>query len=62
MTAGTSQTFRELRCEIALTAAAGTDPARVDRLLTSAEKSCVIADTLRRGVPVRTSSSVAGVT
>lgn len=50
--------FQQLRCDVQLTPAAGTDPARIERLLAAAEVSCVIGDTLRNGVPVRTDTTV----
>jgi len=40
----------------------GTDSRTVEMLLTAAERSCVILDTLRHGVPVTTRVDVAPVT
>lgn len=50
--------FQEMRCDIRITPVAGTDPDTIERLLASAERSCVVGDTLRNGVPVRTTASI----
>lgn len=44
--------FQQLPCRVRLTPAAGTDPDAVARLLETAERACVNADTLRRGASV----------
>jgi uncharacterized OsmC-like protein len=50
--------FRSMRCRARLAAAPGTDDHRLAALVSSAERSCVVLDTLRRGVPVETSFDV----
>jgi uncharacterized OsmC-like protein len=47
--------FQSMRCRVALRAAEGTDPARVDKLLAAAEHSCAVLQSLRAGVAVETS-------
>jgi uncharacterized OsmC-like protein len=47
--------FQALRCRVHLRAAAGTPPEDVRRLLVSAERACVVLQTLRGGVTVDTS-------
>lgn len=44
--------FQRFRVKVLLRAAPGTDPGRLERVLASAEHSCVVLQTLRRGVPV----------
>jgi uncharacterized OsmC-like protein len=51
--------FEALQCEVELTAADGTDPRRLQALLTAAERFCVNLDTLRAGIEVNTSISFA---
>lgn len=44
--------FQRFRVKVFLRAAPGTDPARLERVVAGAEHSCVVLQTLRRGVPV----------
>jgi uncharacterized OsmC-like protein len=44
--------FQRFRVTVFLRAAPGTDPARLERVLAGGEHSCVVLQTLRRGVPV----------
>jgi uncharacterized OsmC-like protein len=46
--------FQSMRCQTNIEVANGTDSRTVEMLLTAAERSCVILDTLRRGVDVTT--------
>ena len=46
--------FQSMCCHTKLEVAHGTDPRTVEMLLTAAERSCVILDTLRHGVDVTT--------
>jgi uncharacterized OsmC-like protein len=46
--------FQSMRCQTRIEVAHGTDPRTVEMLLTAAERSCVILDTLRGGVDVTT--------
>jgi uncharacterized OsmC-like protein len=46
--------FQAMHCNVHLQPAKGTDPKRLERLLTAAEHSCVNLQTLRSGVPVET--------
>jgi uncharacterized OsmC-like protein len=46
--------FQAMRCRTSVEVAHGTDPRIVEMLLTAAERSCVILDTLRGGVDVTT--------
>jgi uncharacterized OsmC-like protein len=50
--------FQRMRCRIRLKPAPGTDPARLERLLTVAERSCVNLDTLRHGVAIETAHEI----
>jgi uncharacterized OsmC-like protein len=50
--------MQRMRCQIRLRPAAGTDRARLERLLAVAERSCVNLDTLRNGVPVEIDSEI----
>lgn len=47
--------FQSLQVEVWLRAAAGTDPQRVKQVIKAAERSCVVLQTLRAGVPVSVS-------
>jgi uncharacterized OsmC-like protein len=53
--------FQSMRCRASLEVADGTDPRTVEMLLTAAERSCVILDTLRSGVDVTTEVDLAPV-
>lgn len=44
--------FQRFRVEVFVRAAPGTDPGRLERVLSTAEHSCVVMQTLRAGVPV----------
>jgi uncharacterized OsmC-like protein len=46
--------FQAMRCDVDLRAADGTDAKLLSRLLTAAEHSCVVLQTLRSGVPIET--------
>ncbi len=46
--------FQSMCCQTRIEVAHGTDPRTVEMLLTAAERSCVILDTLRHGVDVTT--------
>lgn len=46
--------FQSMRCQTNIEVAHGTDPRTVEMLLTAAERSCVILDTLRHGLDVTT--------
>lgn len=51
--------FQRMRCAVRLQPAPGTDPQQVQKLLAAAEYSCVNLQTLRAGVPVETSLTIA---
>lgn len=51
--------FQSMRCRTRLTVAADTPPRTVALLLAAAERSCVVLDTLRRGVDVTASFEAA---
>ncbi len=53
--------FQSMRCRTSLEVAPGTDPRTVEMLLTAAERSCVILDTLKHGVDVTTEVEFARV-
>jgi uncharacterized OsmC-like protein len=44
--------FQRMRCHVRLQPANDADPAKVQMLLAAAEHSCVVLQTLRKGVPV----------
>lgn len=44
--------FQRFHLKVFVRAARGTDPGRLERVLASAERSCVVLQTLRCGVPV----------
>jgi uncharacterized OsmC-like protein len=44
--------FQSMRCVVHFTPAPGSDERQVERLIEIAERCCVVADTLRHGVPV----------
>lgn len=46
--------FTDMRCHVDITVDPATDPDRLERMLEAAKASCVVADTLREGVPVET--------
>lgn len=46
--------FTDLRCHVDITVDPATPPDRLERMLEVAQTSCVVADTLRDGVPVET--------
>ena len=52
--------FRSMRCLTRLEVAAGTDERAVQALLAAAERSCVVLDTLRRGVQVESEFNTSG--
>ena len=54
--------FQSMRCRTNIEVAHGTDPRTVEMLLTAAERSCVILDTLRHGVDVTTKVDLAHLT
>lgn len=47
--------FQSMRCHVDLQPAEGTDPKLLQKLLTAAERSCVVLQTLRSGVSIETS-------
>jgi|HubBroStandDraft_6_1064221.scaffolds.fasta_scaffold111645_1 uncharacterized OsmC-like protein len=51
--------FQSMCCQTKIEVAHGTDPRTVEMLLTAAERSCVILDTLRHGVDVTTKVDLA---
>lgn len=51
--------FQSMHCRTKIELAHGTDPRIAEMLLTAAERSCVILDTLRHGVDVTTSVDLA---
>ena len=51
--------FQSMKCHVSLEPAQGTDRKLVERLVAAAEHSCVNLQTLRSGVPVETSCTVA---
>ena len=54
--------FQSIRSRASVEVAHGTDPRTVEMLLTAAERSCVILDTLRHGVEVTTEVDLAPLT
>jgi uncharacterized OsmC-like protein len=46
--------FQSMRCRVELRPKEGTDPQRLQRLYAAAERSCVVQQTLRSGVPIET--------
>ena len=46
--------LQQVRCCLRLRPAEGTDPAKLQMLLAATEYSCVVLQTLRKGVPVET--------
>jgi uncharacterized OsmC-like protein len=44
--------FQQLHCRLELRVPEGTDPALIQRLLAGAERSCVVLQTVRNGVPI----------
>jgi uncharacterized OsmC-like protein len=46
--------FQNMRCNVDIAAADGTDPKTVEKLVRAAEHSCVCLQTVRSGVPVET--------
>jgi uncharacterized OsmC-like protein len=46
--------FQSMQCRVQFQPAAGADPAKLRVLLAAAEHSCVVLQTLRKGVPVET--------
>ena len=54
--------FQSMRCQTKMEVAHDTDPRTVEILLTAAERSCVILDTLRGGVDVQTKVDLAPLT
>lgn len=46
--------FQAMRCNVRLRAKEGTDPVLLQRLCAAAERSCVVLQTLRKGVSVQT--------
>jgi uncharacterized OsmC-like protein len=47
-----------IECEVDVVVKSDGDPERTERFLRSAERYCVVLDTLRRGVPVETTFKV----
>ena len=52
--------FQSMRCTARIRVKEGTSPELVDKLRISAERSCVVLQTLRAGVPVETGFEVSG--
>ncbi len=50
--------FQQIHTDVRLRAAEGTSPARLERLVKTAEHCCVVMRTLREGVPVTVSCDV----
>lgn len=46
--------FQVMRCDVRLRAKEGTSPELLEKLRVAAERSCIVNQTLRSGVPVRT--------
>jgi uncharacterized OsmC-like protein len=46
--------FQRMQCSVQLQPAAGADPVKLQKLLVAAEHSCVVLQTMRRGVEVQT--------
>ena len=53
--------FRSMRCRTRLTAAPSTDPRRLAALVSAAERSCVVLDTLRQGVSIESTFDTASI-
>lgn len=49
--------FTDMRCHVDIEVDPATDPDWVEQMLQAARTSCVVADTLREGVPVETTIS-----
>lgn len=49
--------FTDMRCHVDISVGPDTAPDRLERMLQAARTSCVVADTLREGVPVETTIS-----
>lgn len=49
--------FTDMRCHVDISVDPAASPDRVERMLEVAQTSCVVADTLREGVPVATTIS-----
>jgi uncharacterized OsmC-like protein len=54
--------FQAMRCRVSVEVAHGTDPRAVEMMLTAAERSCVILDTLRAGVDITSKVELAPLT
>jgi uncharacterized OsmC-like protein len=46
--------FQAMRCDVRLRAKEGTSPELLEKLRVAAERSCIVNQTLRSGVPVQT--------
>lgn len=57
MEAGVRVGFTDMRCHVDISADPTTAPEKLARMLEAAKTSCVVADTLREGVPVTTTIS-----
>lgn len=51
--------FQSMQCRVRLRAKDGTSPALLEKLRVSAERSCIVTQTLRAGVPVATTFDAA---
>jgi organic hydroperoxide reductase OsmC/OhrA len=47
--------FQSVECQVQLKASEGTEPGLIDKLMSEAERSCIILQTLRNGVDVQLS-------
>lgn len=50
--------FQDMHCDVHMKPSPGTDPARLQLMLETAKRSCVVRDSLIRPVPVETSFSI----
>lgn len=50
--------FQSMHCKVELRAKEGTSPESLERLRIAAERSCVVLQTLRNGVPIQTEFDV----
>ena len=50
--------FKDMHCDVNIKPAPGTDPARLQRMLDAAKRSCVVRDSIVRPVPVDTSFNI----
>jgi uncharacterized OsmC-like protein len=45
--------FQSIECQVKFQAAEGTEPGLLDKLMSEAERSCIVLQTLREGVDIR---------